>query len=183
MPTASATGRPRRSSRETLQEAAYELFLERGYADVSVEDIARRAGVSRSTFWAYASAKSDLLWFDVDAALGALESRLTRAGASSRAEVRSVVAEIAAGFGPGDVPLPMVDSSAMKLGDELRASAYPRLARLVDILGVALGESVSGGRPGAWAEAARIVAACEQWVLARPRGLLGELLDGPATRP
>ena len=49
---ASVTGRPGRPkaiSREMLAEAACELFLEQGYEQTSVSDIARRAGIARSS--------------------------------------------------------------------------------------------------------------------------------------
>lgn len=54
------------------------LFLERGYAATTVDDIASRAGVSGATFFNYVAAKSDLLWLDADDVLGALERRLER---------------------------------------------------------------------------------------------------------
>ena len=46
-------GRPRALSRETLAEAACELFLEQGYEATSIAEIATRAGVSRSSFFNY----------------------------------------------------------------------------------------------------------------------------------
>jgi AcrR family transcriptional regulator len=71
------TGRPRRSSRETLQDAATELFLEQGYEATTVDDIARRAGVSRATFFNYFPAKGDLLWAEVDPVLERLPEILS----------------------------------------------------------------------------------------------------------
>lgn len=62
-------GRPRAASREILEEAACELFLERGYDATSVADITSRAGVSRSTFFNYVESKSDLLWARFDDAV------------------------------------------------------------------------------------------------------------------
>src|SRR4051794_21692440 len=59
-------GRPRASSRETLAEAACELFLEQGYDATSVAEITQRAGVSRSSFFNYFSSKSDVLWAGFD---------------------------------------------------------------------------------------------------------------------
>ena len=44
-------GRPRASSKDVLEEAASELFLEKGYLATSIDDIAQRAGVSRATFF------------------------------------------------------------------------------------------------------------------------------------
>ena len=67
MATAPRAGRPRASSRETLAEAASELFLEQGYEATSIADITQRAGVSRSSFFNYFSSKSDVLWSGLDA--------------------------------------------------------------------------------------------------------------------
>ena len=77
-------GRPPAASREILEEAACELFLEQGYAATSVADITQRAGVSRATFFNYIPTKSDLLWTSVDDALAqaqaATEREMRRAG-------------------------------------------------------------------------------------------------------
>ena len=72
-------GRPKASSRETLAEAACELFLERGYDATSVADITQRAGVSRSSFFNYFASKSDVLWSGVDERIGQAIARRARA--------------------------------------------------------------------------------------------------------
>ena len=48
-------------TRRSLQEALFELARERGVDDVSVSDIATRAGVYRSTFYQHYSDKETLL--------------------------------------------------------------------------------------------------------------------------
>jgi AcrR family transcriptional regulator len=53
MSTEPRAGRPKASSRETIAEAACELFLEQGYEQTSIADISTRAGVSRSSFFNY----------------------------------------------------------------------------------------------------------------------------------
>lgn len=65
----SKIGRPAVSSRTTIEEAAGELALEHGWNNISVTEIAARAGVSRSSFFNYFAAKSDLLWGSIDEAL------------------------------------------------------------------------------------------------------------------
>lgn len=45
---------------DRLLDAAYELFLENGDIDVSIQDIARRAGVAKGTFYLYFRDKDDL---------------------------------------------------------------------------------------------------------------------------
>src|SRR5690625_5059447 len=79
-------GRPPAASREILEEAACELFLEQGYAATSVADITQRAGVSRATFFNYIPTKSDLLWTSVDDALDTLADELERSLEPGEAE-------------------------------------------------------------------------------------------------
>lgn len=52
--------RRERNARE-IQQTAMSLFAARGYADVTVEDIAREAGISERTFFRYFASKDHLL--------------------------------------------------------------------------------------------------------------------------
>lgn len=76
---AARRGRPSASSRETLEEAALELFLEQGYEQTSASDIARRAGVARSSFFNYFTAKADVLWVGLDPLLAEVPAKLEAA--------------------------------------------------------------------------------------------------------
>src|SRR5690606_27882845 len=76
-------GRPRASSRETLAEAACELFLEKGYEATSIVDIAQRAGVSRSSFFNYFASKSDVLWSGLDARIATASVALASLGTAA----------------------------------------------------------------------------------------------------
>lgn len=67
-------GRPAASSRVTLEEAAGELALEQGWEAISVGEIATRAGVSRSSFFNYFTAKADVLWSTFDEAVRGADS-------------------------------------------------------------------------------------------------------------
>jgi AcrR family transcriptional regulator len=63
-PGAAAPGRRERRKQQTrddLYEAAVELFAERRYDEVSVEDICERAEVGRATFFRFYGTKSGLL--------------------------------------------------------------------------------------------------------------------------
>lgn len=127
--TLGRAGRPRGSSRAMLEEAAAELFLEQGYAGTTVEQVARRAGVSRNTFFNYFPVKSDLLWVDVDAGLAELPRALKRCPAdlSATDAVRQALHEVAAGFGPGRVPWALTQAEVMGTRAALEASALSRL--------------------------------------------------------
>lgn len=149
-------GRPRSSSREALEEAATELFLEHGYDATTVDDIAARAGVSRATFFNYFPTKSAVLWVGVDRALTALEAQL-EAGAT----LASALAVVAAASGGESVPLIASQGEAMGTGEDVVAEAGKRiitLSRLVAASDIAP-EQV-------WSTTGEIVQACLEWAKA-----------------
>ncbi len=126
-------GRPRASSRETLAEAACELFLEQGYDATSVADITRRAGVSRSSFFNYFSSKSDVLWSGLDTRIAQALDALAALGADAdAATVRGILLEAVRDFAPDPLALAMRNAAAMGLEDELGSDTGLRSARLVD---------------------------------------------------
>jgi len=113
-----------------LADAAAELFLERGYAGTTVDDIARRAGVSRGTFFNYFEAKSDLFWLDLDQTLAGLGDRLRASSGSSPVRaVEGALVALAEAHDPERVPWALTQSEAMALGDDLVASAAVRFVR------------------------------------------------------
>ena len=48
-------------TREHIMEAALEAFAERGYAAVTIDDIVRRAGIGRATFYLHFDSKAAVL--------------------------------------------------------------------------------------------------------------------------
>jgi AcrR family transcriptional regulator len=128
------TGRPPASSRRTLEEAAAELFLEQGYDRTTVDDIARRAGVGRATFFNYFASKPDLLWLDVDEALDRLADALASVGADGPAPVLAGIQRAAAWFGPDRIPLAVTQREVMGTAADVAAAGYARAARLGTLL-------------------------------------------------
>lgn len=127
----SRTGRPRASSRETLAEAASELFLEKGYEATSIAEIAQRAGVSRSSFFNYFASKGDILWAGLDERLAEFERHLSENETTDAAEdVRTATAAIAHEFAPDSLALALVNAPAMGLVDELEREASLRRSRI-----------------------------------------------------
>ncbi|OIH97261.1 TetR family transcriptional regulator [Curtobacterium sp. MCBA15_001] len=121
-------GRPRRSSAEVLADAAAELFLEQGYARTTVDQIAARAGVSRATFFNYFPAKSDVMWLELDAAVGALPQLL--AASTEHSVVRAVedaLLAAARAHDPDRVPWAIAQAEVMGIGAELVASVAARV--------------------------------------------------------
>lgn len=175
VPTPRRAGRPRASSRAMLEEAAGELFLERGYAATSVADVTQRAGVSRSSFFNYFETKSDLLWAAFDDAVRALGAALAASpAASSPADAAptagDVVADallaLAADLPADHVALAFTQAEAMGLGDDLRTAAARRTADVAAVLTDHLrgrGVDPLHARVAGTAWAGALVAAVEAW--------------------
>jgi TetR/AcrR family transcriptional regulator, regulator of mycofactocin system len=69
-------GRPPSTTRHQLQRIALEMFSARGYDEVTIEELAAAAGISRRTFFRYFSSKADALMADFDADVEKLRSVL-----------------------------------------------------------------------------------------------------------
>ncbi|MEN2739584.1 mycofactocin system transcriptional regulator [Microbacterium sp. X-17] len=59
-------GRAKVTSRAELSRVGLELFIERGFDEVTIPDIAAAAGIGRRTFFRYFPSKNDLPWGDFD---------------------------------------------------------------------------------------------------------------------
>lgn len=124
-------GRPPAASRQSIEDAASELFLEQGYAATSVDDVARRAGVSRSSFFNYFASKSDLLWVAVDDALAGVDRALEEAGEAPGAAERPTTAEAEA-FAAAVATLSDI---AVRLADEYPAAGIPWAITQAELMG------------------------------------------------
>jgi AcrR family transcriptional regulator len=62
--------------RDRLADAAFDLFDERGYEQTTVDDIAERAGVGRTTFFRHYRSKEDVIFPDHEALIEAIKGRL-----------------------------------------------------------------------------------------------------------
>lgn len=68
--------RKKQRTREQLQHVALELFAERGFDQVTADEIAERAEVSRSTFFRYFRTKEEVLLGRADELLAELDQSL-----------------------------------------------------------------------------------------------------------
>ncbi|MFJ6653049.1 TetR/AcrR family transcriptional regulator [Microbacterium sp. NPDC091313] len=69
---------PAPTARAAVAAAAIELFAEQGFEQTSVEQIAKAAGVSRSTFFRQFGGKEDVVFADHEELLRELEASLAR---------------------------------------------------------------------------------------------------------
>jgi AcrR family transcriptional regulator len=140
-----AVGRPRRSSRAVIEDAAAELFLENTYALTTIEQITQRAGVSRNTFFNYFTAKSDVLWVELDAAIDRLtvELRAIPNGRPALAEVRAATLRVVSEIGVDRVPLALTQVDVMGTAEETRVSGLARQARRSDLIAAFLARQLS----------------------------------------
>ncbi len=180
-------GRPHASSCEMLQEAAFDLFLENGYAGTTVAQITQRAGVSRATFFNYFSAKSDVFWIDLDDVLARLPGAL--AATDARAPVMhamcSAIVAASATLGPARVPWALTHLSLIGDIGELQSSAMSRLASQVRILNEFIARRIGHGsesaliaRAASFAAIGAVIAAAQTWADASTkRGELGPYLS------
>ncbi|MFC6066152.1 TetR/AcrR family transcriptional regulator [Streptomyces ochraceiscleroticus] len=70
-------------ARIRLADAAFALFDERGYEQTTVDDIAERAGVGRTTFFRHYRSKEEVIFPDHDRLLAAIKDRLVTSSHST----------------------------------------------------------------------------------------------------
>jgi TetR/AcrR family transcriptional regulator, regulator of mycofactocin system len=63
---ATRVGRRRSTTGDHITSVALELFAERGFDEVSVDDVARAAGIARRTLFRYYPTKNAIPWGDFD---------------------------------------------------------------------------------------------------------------------
>jgi AcrR family transcriptional regulator len=177
-----ARGRPRLGSASMLEDAAFELFLENGYAGTTVEQISVRAGVSRNTFFNYFAAKSDVFWVGLDASLDRVAKRLAEPAVDTEpaGRIRNALVEAAAALGPSAVPWVLTHYELIGSTHEVMASAIGRATRLTQLLATSAatgyGCDASDPLPRTLSTAAvgATIAAMQSWAQAGPlRGDLG----------
>ena len=71
-----ATGVPAEGTRARVERAALDLFTLRGFEQVTTDEVADAAGISRRTFFRYFATKADAVWGDFAAHAARLEQLL-----------------------------------------------------------------------------------------------------------
>jgi AcrR family transcriptional regulator len=68
------------SSREALEEVAFDLLLRDGYEKTTIQAIMAAGEVGRTTFFRYFGSKGGIVWGEFDRAVERLQASLDRAG-------------------------------------------------------------------------------------------------------
>lgn len=179
-PRSAGRGRPPAASRELLQEAAFELFVENGYTGTTVDQIATRAGVSRNTFFNYFEAKGDVFWVELDSATERLKAAIAhragadQAGAETDAAltIRRAVLAAVAPLESHHVPFVLTQYDLIGSATELQASAMSRFATQARLLSGYLertGATSATARAQAYSLIACVIAAAQEWANAGPQ--------------
>jgi mycofactocin system transcriptional regulator len=71
-------GRPPATSHAMLEDVGIRLFVEQGFDETSIDDIAAAAGISRRTFFHYFPSKADLVWGDFEGELLRMRADVAR---------------------------------------------------------------------------------------------------------
>lgn len=156
-----------------LRAAALELFVERGYEQTTVADIAERAGLTARTFFRHFADKKEVLFQGSEALQQAMvdASLASPPGASAMDAVAAALRAAAAYF--GDIrEFARRRREVIAANPELRERELSKLAALADALEQALrqrGVDPTDARLAAQTATMVFRVAFEQWVAQRER--------------
>lgn len=118
-----------------IEKAALEVIAERGFEDITVEEIAAAAGISRRTFFRYFASKNDIPFGDYGSLLEDLEEWLS--DAPTDLPILDVIAEAVIRFNRVHSDGPVAHRARMELimhTPSLRANAALRQDEWVEVL-------------------------------------------------
>jgi mycofactocin system transcriptional regulator len=137
------------ATRARIERVALELFAERGFDRVTIEDVAEAAGISRRTFFRHCSTKADAVWGDFAGHVARLE-RLLAATDPDQPVLASVCAAYVEvnDYGDGDLPVLRERMRLVLTEPELLASSQVRFAAVDRVVAAHVARR-TGDRPDA----------------------------------
>jgi AcrR family transcriptional regulator len=178
-------GRWEPNARGRLEQAALELYIERGFEQTTVAEIARRAGLTERTFFRYFADKREVLFWGA----GTLQELLVHTVASASDSARPIDA-VAAALEAGGAALGERREFARQRQAVIAASAELRERELIKLASLAAAMAEALRRRGVTEPAASLAAeagiavfriAFERWVSQTSQqdlpGLIRESLD------
>lgn len=134
--------------RETILSAAAELFAGRDYADVQVDEVARKAGVGKATLYRYFPSKEELYLESLERALGGLERRMEAQLTPDATAVTRLTAMVSALIDTLSEQLPtlkLLGGDQSDLADRMRRILRRRAARTAASLRQVLEDGIAAG--------------------------------------
>jgi TetR/AcrR family transcriptional regulator, regulator of mycofactocin system len=169
--TAPRIGRQPSTTVAELSHIGLRMFVERGFDETTVDEIAEAAGIGRRTFFRYFPSKNDLPWGDFTAMVDGMRVFLF----AQPDEVELTDALLAAvlafnSFPAEEIPYHrermtlLLTVPSLAAHSTLRYAAWRRV--VAEFAAARLGEPVEGMRPQtiAWALLAVCISAYEQWL-------------------
>ena len=117
---------PADGPRVRVERAALDLFTARGFEDVTSDEVADAAGISRRTFFRWFATKADAVWGDFDAHVARLE-QLLAATAPAAPVLPSVCAAYVEVNDYADAELPMLRARMQLILTEPALLAHSQL--------------------------------------------------------
>jgi AcrR family transcriptional regulator len=172
-------------TKQQLMNAAMELFSERGFDAVTVEEIAARAWVSERTFFRYFPSKEDVLWPDSEEQLAAFRAVIVGRPKKEKPlqAVRNAMLAMAAAV-EIDTSFPLARARIVADTPGLIARDLLESSRWEDTVRGAIRERTGASEDDVIPAMIAVVAAgalrvaFERWVAAGASGDLQEMLSG-----
>jgi mycofactocin system transcriptional regulator len=176
-------GRQPSTSRAALSHIALQLFLEHGFDETTVDDIADAAGIGRRTLFRYFASKNDLPWGDFEAGLDEMRAHLAAVPTSvSIAEALAAAVVRFNAFPPEEIPYHrermelLLNVPALVAHSSLRYVAWRKVVSDYVAARLGLGDDALEPQAMGWIYLGISMSAYEQW-LKDETADLGSLLE------
>ena len=134
--------------RQKILQAAAELLRRASYESVRIEDVVRRAGIGRATFYRYFTSKEDLIATCFAQAIDVLDARLTAAADSAvdpPDELRRMVEALVEVQAEHFAPLRLLARSRTELSRRWREALRELRVRVLALLRANLERGIASG--------------------------------------
>jgi mycofactocin system transcriptional regulator len=182
-PTRTLAGRPEATTHAAIEQAAFQLFAERGFEGTTLDDIAEAVGVGRRTLFRYYASKNDIPWGQFDRTLDGFRQILDELPEDIPLHLAVHRAVVAFNDFPEDASPPheqrmrlILETPALQAHSVLRYAQWR--AVIAEYVARRLGTHPEGLVPSVVAQVSLALAltAYEQW-LRDPRSSISQLLD------
>jgi len=164
-------GRQPSTSRAELSHIALQLFLERGFDETTVDDIAEAAGIGRRTLFRYFASKNDLPWGDFAAGLEEMREFLAAVPTTvPLAEALAAAVVRFNAFPPEEIPFHrermelLLNVPALVAHSSLRYVAWRKVVSEYVAKRLGLGEDALEPQAMGWIYLGISMSAYEQWL-------------------